>query len=330
MIVDTHCHFLSPKVLDLVDGFATRQVDDGEAELYFGDRRLGPMLPRLNELSILMEDSDRFGVDVRALCGPSWLHCYWAPVEWGTRFARAMNDTLAEAVAQHPDRLVGLATVPLQDVDAAIAELRRAVGELGFRGVATVTHVERRYFDDPTLWPFLEAAADLDVPVFLHPHDVAGVDRMDRFRLVQMLGNPHEATFALARTVLSGVLDRIPGLKLCFVQVGGSLPAVLGRMDHTWHARSETRVATRQPPSTYLPRLYFDSIAHSAEPIEFLLRHVPDEQIVMGSDYPWDMGEPQPGQSIRALTGSTPESVERMLGGNAARLLRLDHAGSAG
>jgi aminocarboxymuconate-semialdehyde decarboxylase len=191
------------------------------------------------------------------------------------------------------------------------------------KGVATNTHVNRRYFDHPSLWPFLEAAADLDVPVFFHPSDVVGVDRMDRFHLIQMIGNPHDATFALVRTILGGVLDRIPHAKLCFVQVGGSLPAVIGRIDHTWQVREEARENTERPPSEYLPRLFYDSIAHSPEPIEILLRHVPDTQILMGSDYPWDMGE-IPGESIRALPGASPTARARMLGGNAAGLLRLE------
>jgi aminocarboxymuconate-semialdehyde decarboxylase len=323
VIVDVHRHFVPRDLVESFEGF--RAVDDAvwPEVLYHRDRHLGPLLPRINDLSLVLEDMDRTGVDVSALCNASWLFCYWSSPSMGARFAREFNDRLAAQVAKHPTRLVGLATVPLQDVDMAIAELRRAVEELDFRGVAVGTNVNGRYFDDPSLLPFLEAAQDLDVPVFFHPDNVAGHDRLDRYRLIQMLGNPHEAALALVRVILGGVMDRLPRIKMCFPQAGGSAPLLLGRIDHTWRVRPEAHAHVAAPPSEYLRRLFFDSIAHSPEPLEMLLRHVSADQVVVGTDYPWDMGEPEAGQSVKQLSSLTDAQRRRILGGNAAQLLKL-------
>lgn len=321
-LVDVHCHFVPRDFLESFDGFSLVPDDVWPEVLRYGERVLGPVIPRLFDAGVLREDMDRFGVDVRAICTASWLFCYWAEPELGERYARAMNDRLAAAAASSPDRLVALATVPLQDVDRAVAELRRAVGDLGMRGVTVGTNVNGRYFDDPSLFPFLEAAAELDVPVFFHPDNVAGEDRLQQYKLVQMLGNPHEATISLVRALLGGVLERLPTLKLVFPQAGGSLPTLLGRIDHAWHVREEAHANTPKPPSEYIKQCWFDSITHGPEPLESLLRHVSTDQVVLGSDYPWDMGEPVPAGSVRALDIDDTAKA-KILGGNAAALLKL-------
>lgn len=321
-LVDVHCHFVPRDFLETFPGFRLVPDTTWPEMLYHDARPLGPVIPRLTDAAVLREDMERFGVDVRAICTASWLFCYWADPVLGERFARALNDRLAAEAADAPDRLVALATVPLQDTDRAVAELERAVRELGMRGVTVGTNVGGRYFDDAQLFPFLEAARDLDVTVFCHPDAVAGEERLGPYKLVQMLGNPHEAAIALVRTLLGGVLERLPGLRLVFPQAGGSLPALLGRIDHAWKVRVEASSNTTVPPSEYVRRCYFDSITHGPEPLEILLRHVPAERILLGSDYPWDMGEPVPAGSVRALD-IDDGAKRRILGANAAELLGL-------
>ncbi|TDC52779.1 amidohydrolase [Jiangella ureilytica] len=321
-VVDIHAHFVPPRLLTAIDGFELRKDSVWPEQLFHNGRPLGPVIPRLTELDLVLDDMDRTGVDVRVLCTASWLFCYWAEPDLGMRFARTANDALAEAVAAHPDRLAGLATVPLQDVPAAIDELRRAVGELGMRGVAVGTNINGRYFDDPELFPFLAAARELDVPVFFHPDNVAGEDRLGPYKLVQMIGNPHEATLSLVRLLLSGVLARLPGLKVSFPQAGGSIAYLTGRIDHAWQVRPEAHAHTDRPPSTFLAECHFDTITHSTVPLEILLRHVPPAQLLLGSDYPWDMGEAVPGRYVRELN-LDPTDQAAVLGGNAARLLGL-------
>lgn len=324
MIIDTHCHFLPRHFLEGLssDGFSI--VNDGGSEfLHHGNRLLGPLMPRMNDLSVLIEDTERQGFDIRALCTGSWLFCYWAEPAVGARFSRSYNETIAGIAADHA-QFAALGTVPLQDIDLAIAELRHGVEELGFKGFAVCTNVNGVYFDHPRFAPFFEAAQDLDVTLFMHPDNVAGVERLDDYRLVQMIGNPHEAALSLVRIICGGVLDRYPRLKLCAVQAGGSIAYLIGRIDHTWNVHEEaSRNIPEQPPSAYLERVYYDSITYVPLPLETLLAHVPPTQIVVGSDYPWHMGEPVAAQSVLALEGIDDATRELMLSGNAARLLGL-------
>lgn len=323
MIVDIHTHFVARELFEGLDGFQVASDSASGDRLLFDGRQRGNLVPRLTTPSILLEDMDQHGIDVRAVLTASWLMGYWLDSRQGEQFCRRTNDTLAELVASYPQRLVGLAAVPLQDPDLAIRELRRAVEELGLRGVAVGTNVNGRYYDEDTIFPFLEAVQDLDVPIFFHPDNVAGADRVGKYYLRLLLGNPQEATISLAHLVLGGVLERLPRLKPVVTMGGGSLTALLGRIEHGWRTRPEARAKTSRPPREYLKQVYFDTICHATEPLELLLRVIPPSQILFGNDYPWDMGEPVPGTSVRECPGLTEADRAAIMGGTAAKLLKL-------
>lgn len=322
-VVDVHCHYVAADLIESFGGLRLVEDESWPHMLVRGERRLGPITPRLIDSALLLEDMDRSGVDIRVLCTASWLFFYWAEASLGERFSRTMNERIAREVEAHPRRLSGLATVPLQDTDRAIAELERAVKDLGLRGVSLGTNVEGRYFDDPSLFPFLEAAQDLDVPLFFHPTNVAGEERLGAYSLVQMLGNPHETALSLTRLILGGVLERLPNLNVCFPHAGGSIAMLLGRIDHAWRVRTEAHIATPHPPSEYIQRCYFDSISHSRESLDLLLRYVPVNRVLLGSDYPWDMGDTEPVRSLPFLASLDAGSRAMVLGGNAVELLKL-------
>jgi aminocarboxymuconate-semialdehyde decarboxylase len=323
MVVDVHAHHVPPDLLAVDRRF--REVPDERwgSILYYGDRGLGPLPPRLTELSMLLADMDERGVDVRAICNASWLTCYWAEPAFAADLARATNELLARAAAEHPGRIAGLASVPLQDVERAVAELEHAVGTLGLRGVAVGTNVNGTYLDDPRFDDFFAAAERLDVPVFFHPDSVAGADRLRDYYLVRTLGNPHEVAIAIARLVLGGVLERHRSLKLCFPLGGGSVPYLLGRIERTWSVRDEARERVGESPAAQIRRCYFDTILHSSASLRFLLDVVPAGQVVLGSDYPWDMGEADPAAGIRSVDGVAPGDLDRIAGSTAAGLLGL-------
>jgi aminocarboxymuconate-semialdehyde decarboxylase len=243
--------------------------------------------------------------------------------------ARAVNDELAEMQDGWPERYIGLATLPLQDVRAAVVELERSMTTLGLRGIAIGSHVDGRDWDDAELFPVLEAAAEAGALVFCHPLNPRGPDLLKRYYAGNLLGNPWETTMAVAAFIFGGVLDRLPELKLCFAHGGGYACAGVGRMDHGARVRPETGTAT-QLPSGYLRRLYFDSLTHGATALGALVEVVGAGHVLLGSDYPADMGDDDPVGSIDACDRLTGDVKAAIAGGNLARLLGLSPAASGG
>jgi aminocarboxymuconate-semialdehyde decarboxylase len=254
---------------------------------------------------------------------------YWADADLGLRLARVVNDAIAAAVRAHPDRLVGLATLPLQAPAAAAAEAGRAVTELGLRGVYLGTNVRGTDLDDGSLAPVFGRVAELGVPVFLHPLNVLGGGRVGAYYLHNLLGNPFDTAVAAARLIFGGVLDRYPSLRVCLAHAGGAFPYLVGRLDRGYRVRRECRHLPR-PPSAYVDRLYFDTIAHSPDALRYLIGLVGAERVMLGSDYCFDMGLEDPVSALAAVQPLSPEDRARILGGNARRLLGLDRGAPEG
>ena len=318
--IDVHCHYVSRDLLDVDRRFTARRDErEGEA-LYYDERRLGPLPPKLTDLALTIEDMARARLSHRLTCTASWLTCYWADPALGKEISRATNEAIARGVAGYPDRLMGLASLPMQNVDLAIEELHHAVDRLGMVGVAIGTNVNGVYLDHPRFAPLLAEVEASGVPMFLHPDHVGGVERLGGYGLTLALGNPHEAATALCHVILGGVLERYPNLKLCFPMGGGSIVPLLGRITHGWSVRPEAGALAPQPPVEYLRRCFFDTVVHSSESFEFLLNTVPTSQLLLGSDWPWDMGLTQPRSVIEdsSLDGELRDAV---LVGNVSRLL---------
>jgi aminocarboxymuconate-semialdehyde decarboxylase len=263
---------------------------------------------------------DRQGVDVHAL---SLTHpmVYWADSRLGARLARAMNDALAEAHTAFPRRFVGLATLPLQDVGAALGELRRAAALPGIRGVYLGTNVNGRELADPIFLPIWERVSALGLPVFLHPLNVIGGSRLREFYLDYLLGNPFDTTVAAAHLVFGRVLDQFPRLRVCLPHAGGALPYLIGRLDRGWRARTECRHLHRKP-SAYLRRFTYDTITHAPASLRYLVDSVGAARVMLGSDYCFPLGYERPVEMVTALRLPKP-AQHAILGGTAAKVLRL-------
>jgi aminocarboxymuconate-semialdehyde decarboxylase len=247
---------------------------------------------------------------------------YWAPPELCVRIARVMNDGMAELARAHPDRCLPLATLPMQDGTAAALELERAVRQLGLRGACICTHVNGVDLDAPAVMPVLAMAERLDVPLFLHPQNAGDVTRLRERHLWNLIGFPMETATAAAKLILSGVLERFPRLNIVLAHGGGFLPYQIGRLDHGFRARPALRDQLPKPPSAYLANIYCDSLVHSDMALRFLLERVGAGNVVLGSDYPFDMGNDMPVAAVRAL--GLPRAQEAaVLGGTLARLLRV-------
>jgi aminocarboxymuconate-semialdehyde decarboxylase len=221
---------------------------------------------------------------------------------------------------------VGLGTVALQDVPSAVAELARVVQVLGFPGIEISSNVNGIDLDHPSFEPFFSRAQELDALIFIHPYGFSHADRLKEFYLNNVIGQPLDSTVAVLRLIFSGVLERYPRLKICVGHGGGYVPFYLGRVDHAYRVRPECHTWISMPPSAYLKKLYFDTVVFEAGSLSYLVEQVGAEHVVLGTDYPFDMGEADPVGLISSMSGASKSDIEKILGRNSASLLRLDTA----
>ena len=269
-----------------------------------------------------LADLDAMGLDMQVIKPPP-PQCYYAlPLDIAVEAARIVNDGIAEFVAQKPDRFKGFGSVPMPDGNEAAKELERCVGKLGFKGVQILTNVAGRELSDPAFAPFWKKAEELGVLVVIHPNGFTDARRLSRFYFNNVIGNPLETTIALHYLIFDGVLERHPGLKILAVHGGGYLGSYAGRIDHAWGARSDSHGDLPKPPTSYLKKLYFDTIVFTPHQLAELVRLYGADHIVMGTDYPFDMGEYDPVGHVCGA-GLDEATVAAICGGNAARLLGL-------
>jgi aminocarboxymuconate-semialdehyde decarboxylase len=270
-----------------------------------------------------LEDMDRLGIDVQALSPPPVMYCYWAEAKAHQAFARMQNASVADIAARHPRRFIGMATVPLQDPALAVEELRYARERLGLSAVEIGTHPGRD-FDDPALFDFFTACAELDVAVFVHPAaPLIGLDRMRKYYFPLIVGNPLETALAISTLIFGGVLERLPRLRIGFAHGGGAFPFTLARLNHGWKVRPEGPAAIPREPREYARRIWVDSLTLGAANLRFIVEELGVERVVIGSDYPFDLGADDPVGAVESA-GLTPAARAAIVdGGNAARFLDL-------
>jgi aminocarboxymuconate-semialdehyde decarboxylase len=301
--IDVHTHIMPPRWEDVasrfgVDGWPwVKRRSTCAACIMLGDREFREVTDQCFVPARRITDMNSVHVRRQLLSPIPVLFCYWGPPEATAEFARIQNDFIAESVASFPDRFLAAGTVPMQAPRLAIRELERIAG-MGFQAVEIGTNVMGRYLDDHEVVEVLTAAADLGLAVFVHPWDAIGEDRMRSYYLPHMVALPADTALAIARLIFGGVLDRLPKLRIGFSHGGGSFLPLLARFDHGFRVRREARVKIERPPSSYLDRLYFDSITHDPEVIRFMCQRVGSDHVMLGSDYPFDMGVEAPVELI--------------------------------
>jgi aminocarboxymuconate-semialdehyde decarboxylase len=268
---------------------------------------------------------DEQKVDVQVISVATPLFGYYLDTTQARQLAREVNDDIAAMTRQWPDRFAGLATLPVQDVGAAIEELDRAVHVLGLKGAELDTVVNEHNWDEPDFLPLFKAAEAMGAVLFFHPQPHANLllSRIERYGLTNSIGVPVEDTLVVATLIFGGILDACPQLKVCIAHGGGPACFGMGRLDRGWQVRSEARIHISQPPSTYQRRLYYDCLTSSEASLRFLLDQVGADRVVLGSDWPYVRWDPSPVAWVQGLQSLTPEEKEAILWKNLERLMGI-------
>jgi aminocarboxymuconate-semialdehyde decarboxylase len=331
---DIHAHILTEETIRLLQREAPKiapklsQIDhqfstlDVAGSVYRNFPRGGWDLERR------LQDMAASKVDVQVLSVCPQTFVYAQPPALASVFARIQNEQLCKLVQARPDRFLAMATLPMQAPNQAADELRHAMRVLGLRGAQIGSNVAGKNLDDPELEPVWATAAELDAFILVHPINVAGADRLSSYYLANLIGNPLDTTIAAACLVFSGVLERYPSLKVCLAHGGGFVPYQSGRFVHGWQVRTEPKKKLTKPPTDSLKRFYFDTIVHSKDALEFLVGSAGSDRVLLGSDYPFDMGMPDGVLQVRGLSigateqgsilGATAQSLLGAVAGNAS------------
>jgi aminocarboxymuconate-semialdehyde decarboxylase len=271
---------------------------------------------------IRINDCNHHHVDAQVLSTIPVMFSYWAKAMDALDLSMFLNDHIAGIVQRYPDRFIGLGTVPLQDPEVAITELERCI-KIGLRGVQIGSHVNDWNLDAPELFPFFEAASEMNASIFVHPWEMVGKEKMPKYWLPWLVGMPAETSLAICSMIFGGVFERIPQLKVAFAHGGGAFPATIGRIEHGFNVRPDlVAVDNKENPRKYLKQIYLDTLVHDPLMLDLLIKLMGADQLALGSDYPFPLGELSPGKLIE--NSSYDNSIkERLLSGTALEWLDL-------
>ena len=273
-------------------------VEPGKANMMQGRRFFRQITENCWNPEIRISEYEQFNTQVQVVCTIPVLFSYWTKPEDGAEVARFLNDDLAQSIAPFKKNYIGLGTLPMQDTDLAIKELKRCK-ELGFPGVQIGSNINDKNLDEPEFYPIFEACQDLDMAVFVHPWNMMGMEKMKKYWLPWLVGMPAETSRAICSMVFAGIFEKLPNLRVCFAHSGGSFIPTIGRIEHGFNCRPDlVAIDNDVNPRDYLGKFWVDCITHDADTLKFIIDKVGSEKVCLGSDYPFPLGDLEIGKFI--------------------------------
>jgi aminocarboxymuconate-semialdehyde decarboxylase len=331
MKIDIHTHILPENWPDLKEkygygGFV--QIDHYKpccAKLLIDGKKFREVQSNCWDPAERIRDCDKSKVDMQVLSTVPVMFSYWAKPEDTYDLSLFLNDHIASVVNDYPGRFIGLGTLPMQSPDLAIKELERCVKELGFPGVEIGTHINGWNLDDENIFEVFQAAEEMNASLFIHPWEMVGKERMKKYWLPWLVGMPAETSLAICSMIFGCVFDKLKKLKVCFAHGGGSFPFTIGRIEHGYKVRPDlVAVNSCINPREYLGAFYVDALVHDEMALEFLISVIGEDKVVMGSDYPFPLGEHEPGKLIESMFELNKFQKEKLLWKNAVEFLGME------
>ncbi|WP_019529337.1 amidohydrolase family protein [Dasania marina] len=327
--IDLHSHFLPETWPDLAQRFGTpdwpsmRHTEAGKAMIMVGDKEFRPVYEACWNPAVRIEEMDKHSVDIQVMSATPVLFAYERPAQQAADCARLFNDAALEICSHNPQRLKALCQVPLQDIDEACAEVSRCMAN-GHLGVQIGNHVGLKNLDDEGILTFLQHCASVDAAVLVHPWDMMAKERMPKYMLPWLVSMPAETQLSILSLIMSGAFERLPkSLRLCFAHGGGSFAFLLGRVDNAWTHRDIVREDCPNLPSSYVDRFYVDSAVFNDDALALLVKVMGEERVILGSDYPFPLGEQEIGKLVRKHPSLSADAKHNILSNNAQQFLKL-------
>ncbi|MDG1710063.1 MAG: amidohydrolase family protein [Schleiferiaceae bacterium] len=326
LVVDIHTHILPKNIPSFAKQFGYGgfiKLDHnckGCARMLKNDVFFREVQENCWDPEVRLNESKQFGVDIQVLSTVPVMFSYWAKSEDALVVSKFLNDHLAEIVERYPKKFEGLGTLPMQDPDLAILELQRCK-KIGLKGVQIGSHVNEWNLDAPELFPIFQECERLNMAVFIHPWDMMGANTMSKYWLPWLVGMPAESSRAICSMIFGGVFERLPLLRVAVAHGGGSFTSTIGRIEHGFNVRPDLCAIDNQfSPSSYLGKFWIDSLVHDQNMLNHIINMVGDDKVLMGSDYPFPLGELTPGELIKSMDWSANKK-EKVLGSNALNWL---------
>ncbi len=331
MRIDIHTHILPKEWPDLKKKYGyggwihldhhktgcARMMKDSQFFREVGSNLWDPEI-RCNEY-------DTFGIDVQVLSTVPVMFSYWAKPEHALDLSKLLNDHIASIIDDQPGRFIGLGTLPMQDPSLAVSELERCVKELGLSGVQIGTNINGLNLNDDSLFEVFESAESLNTAIFIHPWYMMGEKEMNQYWLPWLVGMPAETSRAICSMIFGGVFERLPNLRVAFAHGGGAFPATIGRIDHGFNVRPDLcAIDNDKLPSTYLGKFWVDSLVHDRTALSYLISKIGMEKIALGTDYPFPLGELEPGSLINKMNDLSADNRDMLFSRNALNWLGID------
>ena len=312
--IDVHSHVIPETILQAMrenrDLYKTEIKGQGDKLKFVRGKVEFDLVPEFYNADAKVESMDRKGIDISVISPGPQAFFYGLGADQALKTAHIVNEGVAQMAAARPDRLRGMATLPMQHPDAAIVELERVVKEYGFKAVELGTAIGNEELADPKFRPVLRRIQELKVVLFAHPNTQGSAGRLDCYYLTNLIGNPLDTTIMVGKLMFSGALDELPEIKILLAHGGGFLPYQIGRFEHGSKVRPDTRAVTSTSPLEMFRRFYFDALTHSPQAIRHLIDTVGSDHVMIGTDSPFDMGEEQPAQRLDAVPGLTAAERE--------------------